>query len=784
MADESIKTIRERVKELIKESGVQKKMGKDAEKILNTLRARLKAEKDLSKEQKANLDNGFKMSKNEELRLKLAVSESKETRNIGKLLDKQMTTNMKIAKGEMSIVDVVRMKLQQQKALKKSDDLAKKAAELRKKGLDEEALRLENMSETLRDNVDVQKEKFKYDQKSDALADEMITSQKEGLKAFTDMRDKAKDFTKMLAANPMKLVQLAALATVAAMVKMVLMMRELQKELGFSLQQTAQLQGTLMEAGWALKFMGISGEEIATTAKAIMDEFGSMGNVSKETLVTMGELHATLGIAGADAAVLLGMMEGVSGESRETLLNQMKIVGELAQAAGVAPAAVMADVAANTDLWADYAQDGGENIMEAAIQAKALGLNLGVVSKMADSLLDFETSIQDSMEASMMLGRNINTDRARQLALEGDLAGMQKEILSQVGSEAEFNQMNVLQRQALAKAFGLSTAELSKMVREQEKLNERWGIVSWFLAQIGKLTGMFRKLRPILETMGVILGIVLLPLVIKLGIISIKNTWKSIAAKKAELGIDYKTIANDMKKFAMRLASLPMKAKDLALTIAGNVAKGTRNVLEAIGNTTAVTYLGTLIATTVMKAKDIALTIARNVAMGGFLIIMGAITIATWLMTAAQWALNIALSANPIGLIIIGIIALIAGIVLLAKKLGGFGKLASIAFKIAFAPLFLAWEAAKWLGDKLKGLFGGGGKAPAAASPAVSMAEGGIVTKPTTATIGDAGPEAAVPLGNKFDLTVVEEKLDQLIAQDAKLMNTLTKKVGDMGVNG
>ena len=164
---------------------------------------------------------------------------------------------------------------------------------------------------------------------------------------------------------------------------------------------------------------------------------------------------------------------------------------------------------------------------------------------------------------------------------------------------------------------------------------------------------------------------------------------------------------------------------------------------------------------------------------------MGAITIATWLMTAAQWALNIALSANPIGLIIIGIIALIAGIVLLAKKLGGFGKLASLAFKMAFAPLFLAWEAMKAVGNFVGGLFGGGEKKPAeAASPAVAMADGGVVNSATTAKIGEAGPEAVVPLGDKFDLSKVEEKLAELIAINKLNLPAINKKVGDIGVAG
>ena len=75
------------------------------------------------------------------------------------------------------------------------------------------------------------------------------------------------------------------------------------------------------------------------------------------------------------------------------------------------------------------------------------------------------------MEASMLIGRNINTDKARQLAFEGDLAGMQKEILKQAGSEAEWNKLNVVQRKAMAAAFGLGTDEMSRMIANQEKLN-------------------------------------------------------------------------------------------------------------------------------------------------------------------------------------------------------------------------------------------------------------------------------------------------------------------------
>ena len=52
------------------------------------------------------------------------------------------------------------------------------------------------------------------------------------------------------------------------------------------------------------------------------------------------------------------------------------------------------------------------------------------------------------------------------------------------------------------------------------------------------------------------------------------------------------------------------------------------------------------------------------------------------------------------------------------------------------------------------------------AGPKVALAKGGIVTKPTTALVGEAGPEAVVPLDKSLNTTSkgVESRLDALIA--------------------
>ena len=108
---------------------------------------------------------------------------------------------------------------------------------------------------------------------------------------------------------------------------------------------------------------------------------------------------------------------------------------------------------------AAFTKDGGQNIAVAAVAAKKMGMEFSQLTKMADQLLDFENSINKQMEASVLLGKEINLDKAREMALNGDLAGMTQEILQNVGGEAEFNKMNLLQRNpAIAGASARRTA--------------------------------------------------------------------------------------------------------------------------------------------------------------------------------------------------------------------------------------------------------------------------------------------------------------------------------------
>jgi hypothetical protein len=149
-----------------------------------------------------------------------------------------------------------------------------------------------------------------------------------------------------------------------------------------------------------------------------------------------------------------------------------------------------------------------------------------------------------------------------------------------------------------------------------------------------------------------------------------------------------------------------------------------------------------------------------------------AFTIASQIATAAQAAFNFVMSANPIALVIIGIVAFVAALVILYKRFETVRNVVDTVFNAIKTGVTVSLDfltsyfngvlniykgifnaiAKLWNGTvgKLSFSFpswvpGFGGKGISV--PNIPMlADGGIVTSPTLAMIGERGPEAVVPL--------------------------------------
>jgi hypothetical protein len=107
-------------------------------------------------------------------------------------------------------------------------------------------------------------------------------------------------------------------------------------------------------------------------------------------------------------------------------------------------------------------------LAKAVAEMDALGTSLETTQKQANALLNFQSSIQEQLNASLITGRNIQLDKARELALNNDLVGLAKELNNQSINYGEFSKMNAIQRSSIAKSLGLETQELSDQLLKLE----------------------------------------------------------------------------------------------------------------------------------------------------------------------------------------------------------------------------------------------------------------------------------------------------------------------------
>ena len=197
--------------------------------------------------------------------------------------------------------------------------------------------------------------------------------------------------------------------------------------------------------------------------EGIRAAFGTGAKAERGTLFRLMMNRRRFGITEADQAKILAAQVNIAGLSQKSALNIQSSLASSAAMRGVLPEDVFQDIANNTENFAAFAKDGGQNIGEAAIRARELGVSLDTVFKISDSILDFQSSIENELQASLLIGRQLNLNEARRLAMAGDMAGLQEEIVRQIGSEEELQKMNAIARKKLAGALGVTVSELNRL---------------------------------------------------------------------------------------------------------------------------------------------------------------------------------------------------------------------------------------------------------------------------------------------------------------------------------
>jgi hypothetical protein len=208
-----------------------------------------------------------------------------------------------------------------------------------------------------------------------------------------------------------------------------------------------------VQLGSAIKF-----ENLSTTLKkdvALMAELETYAGMTAEE--SQGILNYTLatGQEATKATKQLMANYKVAGLKKKIVLNEkdaMKEISKLSNSIKLSTAG------------------GAAGLGKALGAAKALGTSLNKVDDIAGSILNFEESIEAELSAELLLGKDLNLEKAREAALNNDLETLSNEIAKNVGSAAEFAGMNRIQQEAIAKAVGMTREELAGTLSSQEAL--------------------------------------------------------------------------------------------------------------------------------------------------------------------------------------------------------------------------------------------------------------------------------------------------------------------------
>jgi hypothetical protein len=401
----------------------------------------------------------------------------------------------------------------------------------------------------------------------------------------------------------------------------------------------------------------IAAKDIRAAESAIMETGGTLANAA-----AMGkdaaEMATLFGGSAEEAGKAIGNLSKLPGMTKEAAVNSAKFASGLAKAAGVPAATVTKEMAKNMDAVALAGTKNIVNLQKAVINSQKMGVEFNQIVSAADKLLDFENSINSQMEASVLLGRQINLDQAREAALQGDFLTVQQELLKNLGSEAEFNQMNYLQKKKLAEAMGVSVADMAKMIKgqgEQTELAKEMGVA--LDEQPSKLQLIGNK---IMENAGAI---------------------GSLVVSLAGAAIQYGTL-NTLKKLNTTLTGMntgtlgtntgAQNANSAATARSGTAAAGAATSMLAFG--AAALMVGAGVALAALGIAELAKSL-KGLSPAELLTLVGVLV----LFGIGLFALSKIGEASAIGLLIVGgaLLLMGAGIMMVGQGI----KLASEGFK-------------------------------------------------------------------------------------------------------
>ena len=245
------------------------------------------------------------------------------------------------------------------------------------------------------------------------------------------------------------------------------------RELNFSRQANRDLNELTLNIYKNNAANGLTLEDAVKSTNTLTKTFGKSVALTSGLAEDLSQLENKLGLSTETSAAFLDNMGAVSRDVDSASASSIFFAKQISKTSGVGLGDLMKEAADASGDLAIFSGQSGTNILKAAANAKLLGVSLNSFVNASSKSLQFQSSIQAELKASVLLGKNLNLQGLRRAAFNKDTLGVERELLNIIKRTGKsLKDLDPIQMQALADATGLTAEEMLK-IENRRKLDKK-----------------------------------------------------------------------------------------------------------------------------------------------------------------------------------------------------------------------------------------------------------------------------------------------------------------------
>ena len=195
---------------------------------------------------------------------------------------------------------------------------------------------------------------------------------------------------------------------------------------------------------------------LVAAQSALTDQLQIAGRATNETLKAQTFLTERMKMQASDAAVITARSEAFGENSEQTLKTIINTNKSLTP-----NRLLLSQIVKISGQIAASFQYSNVAIAKGIEVVNKYGLTLDKAKNISESLLNFESSIGDELEAELLTGKEFNLEKARALAVTGDMASATEEVMKQMESLTAEQRKSPIIMKTFSNLLGISADEIA-----------------------------------------------------------------------------------------------------------------------------------------------------------------------------------------------------------------------------------------------------------------------------------------------------------------------------------